>query len=496
MAEKTINQLAAGTGMGVAGRFGGRLLGMLADIIAARILGPAVYGLYAIGWTIFRLAELAAPLGLDVGAIRYGAEYLDRDEAKFKGVILRSGGYAGLAGLLLGGLFFLLAPWLAGWYHKPGLLPVFRLFAFAFPLGALLAVAAAATRITKELKYSVIVQDIGQPLAGLGLLVIFYLLGARLFGVILSEVLSYLLAVIASLYYVRKLFPRVFEAGVRSERIGGELLAFSIPAAMATVFTTLVFWVDRLLVGYFLGAAETGIYQAASHISVVFAVILGGLSRIIIPLFAELQQQSDRHMLVEVFRVGTKWGIYLGAPVIILLLISPGASMSVLYGGAYAAGGQVLFILLIGQAVNLITGPVGPALVMTGYQNAWFALSGMALAANVLLNVVLIPALGLQGAAIATSISLSGLFILALVFARWRLGAWPYDRRFAKPLVAGGAAAAAVFVVSRCLHFSNLGMLLVEGIAAVLVFFGLLVLLRLDDEDWELVRVLRGMLFA
>jgi O-antigen/teichoic acid export membrane protein len=49
-----VQQLAEGTGIGLVGRFAGRFLSLMGDIIVARILGPAVFGLYSIGLTIFR----------------------------------------------------------------------------------------------------------------------------------------------------------------------------------------------------------------------------------------------------------------------------------------------------------------------------------------------------------------------------------------------------------------------------------------------------------
>src|SRR5690348_10688981 len=85
--RKEIAKLAEGAGIVMAGRFGGRGLRLVLDMVLARILGPMNFGLYAIGWTVLRIAGTFSPLGLDAGVIRYGARYFRRDSASLRGVI-------------------------------------------------------------------------------------------------------------------------------------------------------------------------------------------------------------------------------------------------------------------------------------------------------------------------------------------------------------------------------------------------------------------------
>lgn len=53
--------LASGAGLALVGRVSGRVLQVLTEIFLARVLGPAIFGLYAAGWTLLRIIGLIAP---------------------------------------------------------------------------------------------------------------------------------------------------------------------------------------------------------------------------------------------------------------------------------------------------------------------------------------------------------------------------------------------------------------------------------------------------
>jgi O-antigen/teichoic acid export membrane protein len=147
--------------------------------------------------------------------------------------------------------------------------------------------------------------------------------------------------------------------------------------------------------------------------------------------------------------------------------------------------------LLIGQAINLLTGPVGPLLVATGHQRLAFALAAVALILNAVLNISLIPCWGLLGAAISTSVSLSCLYLSALLAARWRLDLWPYDKRLWKGVVAAIAAIGSAYAAIHVPLANSLLSVVLEFCAAGAAFVAVLVFMGLDSEDLQLLGVLR-----
>lgn len=465
---------------------------MLGDILAARILGPAVFGLYAIGWTLFRLVETIAPIGLDRAVLRFAPGHLlDDDRPAFQRVVLQSIGISLFSGIIFGGTFFALATWLANdIFNKPELAGIFKYFSLAFPLASLLPVVAAITRSHRSVKYAVLIQEFAQPLSALTLLGFFYFAGGRLEAVIFSDIFSYAVAIVLGAVFIHRLFPFVFSAAAVGLGQIAPLLRFSIPMALGGTFSLLIYWMDRLFVGYFRTETETGVYQAASQISLLFAVILSGLGTILVPMFTAFHHQGDRKRLQEAYRIGNKWGLYLGLPALIVLFLSPQRSLVLLYGDAYQDGWTPLLILLLGQAVNLATGASAPLLVMGGGQRSWFTVTALVFFLGVGLNLWLVPLYGVTGAAIAATVALCVMFISILLIVRSMFGFWPYDPRYLKGLWAALFAGVAVWLVGLT-SLSDVPILIVQAAAAILVFGGTLILLGLDDEDRVFLSVIQ-----
>jgi len=91
---------------------------------------------------------------------------------------------------------------------------------------------------------------------------------------------------------------------------------------------------------------------------------------------------------------------------------------------AFAVGYPSLVVLAVGMFLNSAAGPVGYLLTMTG--NQWVCLAVLACAAifNIVASVVMIPWLGIFGAAIANVLALVFWNVLMIVVVRRRLGIW------------------------------------------------------------------------
>ena len=490
-----VAKLAKGAGISLAGKLTGRLVHTLGQITIARLLGPETFGLYAIGWTMLQMIGLISPLGLDQGVIRYATRYWRADTSKLNSVVFQALAVAGLSGLVIGSSLYFLAPWLAkGVFNKPELTLVIRGFSPALALFAALKVAAAATRVSQRMQYTVISQDLAQPLSNLILVLAFYLLGWQLLGVVAAGASSFAIALFLALRYVRQLFPAKFSNVQKSTFIAGELLAFSLPTTFAGIFANFTNRADRLLVAYFRPATEVGIYQAISQSAILFATVMGAFNAIFSPVIADLYHQRQVKRIGELYKVSTKWGLYLSAPLFLTIIFAPHELLSVIFGSRYAGGHQALVVLAFAQLINVGTGAVGPLLIMTGHQKKWFLISGMMLLTNIALNVLLVPRLGLLGAALGSVCAVFGLFSLGLYQIKRLLGIWPYDRRYFKGAFATLISVIALLLLSQFEIHSLLLRLLATAAVSTIVFVGMLLLSGMDEEDREFIRLLRSRL--
>lgn len=488
--NNAINRLASGASISVVGKFIGRGTQAVTQIALARILGVEVFGLYAIGWSFLRISSVVAPLGLDQGIMRFGSRYWHADLRRFKGVLVQSIGLVILIGILSGIALYGAAPTLAqNVFEEPQLDVVLRWFAWTLPLAASLNVLTAATRISQRMRFSVLPEDLVQPSVNLILVVCFSLLGLWLWGVLAATLISFSLAVLMAGWYVWRLFSEAFRVKLKRPVFSWPLMMFSLPTALTSTFTILIIQIDRLLIGYFLSAVSVGTYQAAAQASILFIFTLNGINAIVTPMFADLYQKGEMRSLEEIYRVSTRWSIYLSFPIYIVLFFYPEEVLAVIFGPQYIAGATTLLILTTAQLINVGTGSVGFLLIMTGHQNDWFYISAVAFLINLALNWTLIPIWGLVGAALATGSAVIFRFLIGLWQIRRSLGIWPYDRRYVKGAIAVVVTVTAQLVLSRVdMTYPGLRLIMAASIS-YLAFFIVLYLFGLEAEDKELAKL-------
>ncbi|NOT53795.1 MAG: oligosaccharide flippase family protein, partial [Deltaproteobacteria bacterium] len=149
-------KLAQGAAIVLVGRVFGRATSALTHVILARFLGPQDFGLYAIGWTTLQLGGALAVLGLDKGIMYYGSGHRETDQYLVHSVLRQSIGLACALGIVFGTGLYLCAPWLATQvFGKANLISVMCLFAPAFCFFSGLRVAAAASRISQRMQFSI-----------------------------------------------------------------------------------------------------------------------------------------------------------------------------------------------------------------------------------------------------------------------------------------------------------------------------------------------------
>ncbi len=477
--------LAKGSAIVLAGGFIGQAFQFACQIALARLLGPAQFGLYGIGWTLFRLVGPFAAMGLNAGVI-YGASVAGAsDTGRRRDVLVQSLALGLLAGGVVGLIAYVAAPSLSTEvFGKNELTVVLRGFALGLPLLTAMTVASASTKLTLSMVYSTITEALIQP--GLNLLLIVvavHFMSEGLVGAIVATVLSYAVALMAGLAFVFTLFGPVLRSGHKMKLRVNELLAFSLPASIAAAFINLINRVDRLVIGAFLSASQVGIYQAASQTSTLFDIVPNVFNNVIGTRVADLHASRDRERLESLYKLGAKWSFYLTMPAFLVVCAAPGAVMEVLYGEHYRAGAWPLVIMCLGLMSDAVVGAASPILIFSGNQRLAGTISTGALISAVVLNFVLVPRLGLIGGAISTALAEGGMLGGLLLAVKLRLDLWPYDRRWLKGLIAAGCTALALGLLRSGFGSIVRSELLPNLLLAGGTFWAVLFLLGFDPED-------------
>lgn len=198
-------------------------------------------------------------------------------------------------------------------------------------------------------------------------------------------------------------------------------MAAALPLALVSAVHLINQYTDVLMLGLLRDAEEVGVYQVAVSGGMLVTFALGAVATVASPQFARLHAERDWQGLQAVVTMTSRFVLLLTIPVVLVFVFGGEFILGRVFGPEYTEAHAALAFLALGQLMNATTGAVGVLLMMTGHERE--TARGVAVGAglNVVLNLALIPPLGMDGAAIATATSTVTWNLLLWRAARVRL---------------------------------------------------------------------------
>jgi len=184
----------------------------------------------------------------------------------------------------------------------------------------------------------------------------------------------------------------------------------------------------------------------------------------------------------------TKWVLVFTIPLAAAIIIFAGPVMTA-FGGDFRSGAAVLAVCAIAQIVNCGAGSVGFLLLMSGNHLSLMKIQAVNAILMVALNVLLVPRLGILGAALGLSTSIVGTNVWCLAEVRKRLHLFPYNRSYAKVVLSAIVTTLALVLQRNFLPHATWR---AAGFAlplAYMVFLGAMFVVGFDAEDRMLARL-------
>src|ERR671929_176262 len=174
-----VARVARGAGISTVGQGAGRVLGYLAQVMIARLFGPAAFGFYSLGVAAVNGAQILSRFGMENGVVRYVAHHRAReDTARVRGTVIQAIGVTLVISLVLSAVMFFGAGLAADWYyHKPFMETVLRAFAVTLPFFTFMMMILWATQGFQTVTYASYVQQMIRPALFLLLVPSFYARG-------------------------------------------------------------------------------------------------------------------------------------------------------------------------------------------------------------------------------------------------------------------------------------------------------------------------------
>jgi O-antigen/teichoic acid export membrane protein len=484
-----VARVARGAGISTAGQGVGRVLGYVSQVAVARLLGGELYGFYTLGVAVVNGVHIVSRFGMENGVVRYVAHHREHgDQARMKGTIVQALLVTLAISLVLSAVMFFGAGLIVDWLPKdaPEMVGVLRAFAFVLPFFVFMSMTAWATQGFQTVTYAAYIQQLIRP----GLFLLFvgvcYVLGAGIVGTISAYGLAMFLAGLAGLYYLRKLFPPLFDRRAGTKFETKALFGVSVPMSISQGAQYLNNFSAVLILGAFAAGAPVGVFNAAARTATFLTAVRFAFSGIFSPIISGLHARQDTEEMGRLYKDVSRW-IFTGAFALFLVIVVFAPQVMSVFGAGFREGVVALVIVAVAQLYSSSVGPAPRMLAMTGNQNFAMIATSVAAVTGVVVSLILIPRYEILGAAIgmATAIITENTGTMAAV--KWRLGFWPFNLAWLKPLSAGAIAASVTYGITLLVTLPGgpIPNVMVFGSLLGVLFLGLLFLFGLSDTDKE-----------
>lgn len=404
-------------------------ISFLAKLIIARQLTTFSYGEVAIGLTVLTVLGIVTRLGLQVGVARIGPRY---EGAARRGVYISALSLQIAVSFVVLVLLYVGSSSIATLLGNPGLDSVLRIIAFGVPAPPLMRLSIGILRAEDRTGPKVIVQNIVKPISRIALVAFVLLVAPEPWIIALAYVSSnWIAAVLASWFAIRETTILDYSSGW--DRKYSELLVFSVPLMLSTSMEFIIGYTDNFMIQYFVGSAAVGTYDISFTIGQTLTVALGAFSYLFLPRASSLHADGEWDQISHLYQLVTKWIIFMTLPVFLVIVLFSELVIRLTFGAEYIQGAPVLVLIALTYFFRAAMGPNKELLSAIGHTTYIMVTNGIMAATNILLNIFLIPAFGIVGAATASFVSFSALNLL-YNYKLWReYGLSPISRSSVLP---------------------------------------------------------------
>ena len=402
-------------------------------------------GLFFSVTAAFLVVEMLCRLGTDVGSVYFIARLRSLGDSGQIAAHLRVAlqpvvalcGAMVAAGLLSSG-------WLARNVLGAEAGRMMQVLVIALPFAVVYDICLAATRGFGTVTASTLLERLLRPGMQLMLLGVVVAFGGSTTVLAVAWSVPYLVLLPAALAVLAHLVRAEGIAQLHGEPgIARTFWSFAAPRSVTGLAQALLQRLDVVLVAVILRPSDAAIYAAASRFLVLGQLGNQALAAPVEPRLSGLLAREDVNGAKDVYRMSTAWLVGISWPVFLLASIYAPTVMRV-FGPGYSSGWPVVLTLCLCMLVASGVGLVDVVLIMAGRTTWNLANTLIALVVNVGLDLILLPSVGLVGAAIGwgAAVLLTNLIPLAQIHHLMKLH--PFGRSVGISVVSALAAFGAV----------------------------------------------------
>jgi O-antigen/teichoic acid export membrane protein len=348
--NKVAQESAKGGFFLITGSLFSTVIGAIGSIIAARILGADLYGLYVLSLVTPQLIFLFTDLGINQGLTKFAASLRAKGQVVQVAKIVKYGMVTkAIIGFALFLVTFALADFLAVALHnRPELGIYIRIASFSILFQVILATSSSVYVGLDKTEYSALADNI-QATSKAVITVALVLAGFSVFGTVVGVVLSYVIGGVISLIILISMLEKYTSQGndnLTFTQSIKTLTTYGIPLYISALFSGFVLPYQNLILGLFTTNTVIGNYQAAVNFITLITFISVPITIILLPAFSKLDS-STGDKVRTFFLFANKYTTLLIVPIATLLMTFSNEIVYVIYGSTYDSAAHLLSVYCI-----------------------------------------------------------------------------------------------------------------------------------------------------
>lgn len=391
----------------VSGRLLSRIMQFFLLIYAARRLGAGDYGIFSLGYATVGMLAVA----MDLGISTYMVQEVSRNASTtsdYMGKTLSA--KAVMIGPAL--LLILLVGFFTG--RNDQTLLVLAILAFGAVFDSLTVIFYSVFEAHEKMAYPAVVVAVSNLLMSLiGILLLYYHQNLILLCIVFCGGAIMRLG-FAGIWCIKHFglprwnadHPRIFE-----------LIKRGFPFALVSIFVSIYYYIDTVILSLFCPEETVGQYNAAYRLLEAPLFVIQAVTTALFPAAAKIYAVNPAELKRVMSQVVEKAAAF-GLSIAVVTALLSGKLIELVYGKTYGEAGPLLAVLIFSAAIIMPSTVCGTVIRAIGRQTVSAWVTGLGAVLNILLNLMLIPYWGALGAAWAT-LATEG-FVLVVYFGMIR----------------------------------------------------------------------------